>query len=155
MDQCARTFPCRKRWAVPANQIPPRPNICSPPVMQPVLAAPSISWRSSKKKDATKARITADVSVGPRDGGGFGLAVKLHVEDASMPQSELAAPAKEAHEKICPYSHATRGNVDVQIDVKAFEGAPSIQQKNERWSNWLTSKQTCLIGLTSSLSSGY
>ena len=71
-----------------------------------------------QKKDATKARITADVSVGPRDGGGFGLAVKLHVEDASKPQSELAAPAKEAHEKICPYSHATRGNVDVQIDVK-------------------------------------
>ena len=48
----------------------------------------------------------------------FGLAVKLHVEDASLPQSELAALAKEAHEKICPYSHATRGNVDVQIDVK-------------------------------------
>ena len=33
------------------------------------------------KKDATKARITADVSIGPRDGGGFGLAVKLRVED--------------------------------------------------------------------------
>jgi lipoyl-dependent peroxiredoxin len=70
------------------------------------------------KKDASKARITADVSIGPRDGGGFGLAVKLHVEDPSLPQSELEALAKEAHEKICPYSHATRGNVDVQIDVK-------------------------------------
>ena len=33
------------------------------------------------KKDASKARITADVSIGPRDGGGFGLAVKLRVED--------------------------------------------------------------------------
>ena len=31
------------------------------------------------KKDATKATITADVSIGPRDAGGFGLAVKLHV----------------------------------------------------------------------------
>jgi osmotically inducible protein OsmC len=70
------------------------------------------------KKDATKARVTAEVSIGPRDGGGFGIAVKLHVEDASLPQAELAALAKEAHEKICPYSHATRGNVDVQIDVK-------------------------------------
>ena len=28
-----------------------------------------------------------------------------------------AALAKEAHEKICPYSHATRNNVDVQIEV--------------------------------------
>jgi organic hydroperoxide reductase OsmC/OhrA len=30
----------------------------------------------------------------------------------------LAVLATEAHEKICPYSHATRGNVDVQLDVK-------------------------------------
>ncbi len=71
-----------------------------------------------RKKDATKAAITAEVSIGPRDGGGFGLAVKLHVVDPSLPQAELAALAQEAHEKICPYSHATRGNVDVQIEVK-------------------------------------
>jgi Ohr subfamily peroxiredoxin len=70
------------------------------------------------KKDATKASVTAAVSIGPREGGGFGLAVRLHVEDPSLPQAELEALAKEAHEKICPYSHATRGNVDVQIDVK-------------------------------------
>jgi lipoyl-dependent peroxiredoxin len=71
-----------------------------------------------QKKDATKARVTAAVSIGPRDRGGFGLAVKLHVEDATLPQSELQALAMEAHEKICPYSHATRGNVDVQLEVK-------------------------------------
>ncbi len=46
------------------------------------------------------------------------LTVKLHVADPSLPRAELAALAKEAHETICPYSHATRGNVDVQIDVK-------------------------------------
>ena len=69
------------------------------------------------KKDASKAAVTAAVSIGPREGGGFGLAVKLRVEDKSLPQSELAALAKEAHEKICPYSHATRNNVDVQIEV--------------------------------------
>src|SRR5215510_12543440 len=69
------------------------------------------------KKDGTKARITCAVSIGPRDGGGFGLAVRLRVEDASLPQSDLAALAKEAHEQICPYSHATRNNVDVQLEV--------------------------------------
>jgi osmotically inducible protein OsmC len=69
------------------------------------------------RKDGTKARITCAVSIGPRDGGGFGLAVKLRVEDPSLEQGELAALAREAHEKICPYSHATRGNVDVQLDV--------------------------------------
>jgi lipoyl-dependent peroxiredoxin len=71
-----------------------------------------------QKKDASHARVTADVSIGPREGGGFGVAVRLHVEDKSLPQADLDALAREAHEKICPYSHATRGNVDVQIDVK-------------------------------------
>jgi len=70
------------------------------------------------KKDATNAHVTADVSIGPCDGGGFGRAVKLRVEDSTLPQAELVALAKEAHEKICPYSHATRGNVDVQLEVK-------------------------------------
>jgi osmotically inducible protein OsmC len=70
-----------------------------------------------QKKDASKARITCAVSIGPRDAGGFGLAVKMRVEDRSLPQAELAGLAKEAHEKICPYSHATRGNVDVQFEI--------------------------------------
>ena len=69
------------------------------------------------KKDASRARVTCAVSIGPRDGGGFGLAVRLNVEDRSLPQSELAALAKEAHEKICPYSNATRNNVNVALEV--------------------------------------
>ena len=69
------------------------------------------------KQDATKAKVTCAVSIGPRDGGGFGLSVKMRVEDKSMPQADLAMLAREAHEKICPYSHATRGNVNVQFDV--------------------------------------
>jgi len=60
---------------------------------------------------------TCDVSIGPREGGGFGLAVKIHVEDKSLPQAELATLATEAHEEICPYSHATRGNVYVDLEV--------------------------------------
>jgi osmotically inducible protein OsmC len=70
-----------------------------------------------QKKDASKAKVTCAVTIGPREGGGFGLAVKMRVEDKSLPQAELEALAKEAHEKICPYSHATRGNVDVQFEV--------------------------------------
>ena len=69
------------------------------------------------KKDATKASITCAVTIGPREGGGFGLSVKMRVEDASLPQAELESFAKEAHEKVCPYSHATRNNVDVQFEV--------------------------------------
>ena len=69
------------------------------------------------KKNAASARITCAVTIGPRDGGGFGLAVKLRVEDTSLPQAELEALAREAHEKVCPYSHATRGNVPVEFEV--------------------------------------
>ena len=32
-------------------------------------------------------------------------------------QAELEALAKEAHEKVCPYSHATRGNVPIEFEV--------------------------------------
>ena len=70
------------------------------------------------KKNAAGARITCAVSIGPRDGGGFGLSVKMTVEDRSLPQADLAALAKEAHDMICPYSHATRNNVNVQFEVK-------------------------------------
>lgn len=69
------------------------------------------------KKDASKAQITCAVSIGPREGGGFGLSVKMRVEDQSLPQSELQAFASEAHEKICPYSHATRGNIDIAFEI--------------------------------------
>ena len=68
-------------------------------------------------EDASKAKVTCAVSIGPREGGGFGLAVKMRVEDKSIPQGELAKLVEEAHAKICPYSHATRGNVDVSFDV--------------------------------------
>src|ERR671924_5053 len=53
-----------------------------------------------KKKNAANARVTSAVSIGPRDGGGFGISVKMKVEDRSLPQAELAALVKEAHEQI-------------------------------------------------------
>jgi lipoyl-dependent peroxiredoxin len=75
---------------------------------------------TQQKRNAKGASVTCSVSIGPRDAGGFGIAVKLLVKDKTLPQAELAALAKEAHEKICPYSHATRGNVPVDL---AVEGA--------------------------------
>ena len=70
-----------------------------------------------QKLDATRAIVTCAVSIGPRETVGFGLAVKLTITDPSLPQAQLTAFATEAHEKICPYSHATRNNVDVQFEV--------------------------------------
>lgn len=60
--------------------------------------------------------VTADVTVnaGP---GGFDLAVvlKTHVEGADHETAERLA--QKAHKDICPYSKATRGNIDVKIEV--------------------------------------
>jgi Ohr subfamily peroxiredoxin len=101
---------------------PGKPNTATP---EHLFAAGYAAWfggaldfvAKQHKKDAKNATVTCAVSIGPRDGGGFGLAVKMHVEDKSLPQAELSALVKEAHEKICPYSHATRGNVEVALEA--------------------------------------
>jgi len=69
------------------------------------------------KKDAADTVITCAVSVGPREGGGFGIAVKMGVK-GKLPTKELRALAEEAHENICPYSHATRGNIAFELEVQ-------------------------------------
>ena len=69
------------------------------------------------QQDASAAEVTCSVSIGPREGGGFGLAVKLSIKDQDLPQAELTKLAQEAHEKICPYSHATRNNEDVTLEI--------------------------------------
>lgn len=69
------------------------------------------------KKDAAKARIDCSVSIGRREASGFALSVKIRVEDKNLSQADLEALVKEAHEKICPYSHATRGNIEVDFEV--------------------------------------
>lgn len=69
------------------------------------------------KKDASKAKITCAVSFGQREGGGFGLAVKMRVEDKNFSQDELEQLVKEVHENVCPYSRAVRGNIEVTFEV--------------------------------------
>jgi Ohr subfamily peroxiredoxin len=70
-----------------------------------------------QKKDASQVSVECAVSIGPREGGGYGLAVKMRVKDSTLPQAELESIAREAHEKICPYSHATRNNVPVELEI--------------------------------------
>ncbi len=62
--------------------------------------------------------IKADVSIGPMVGkaGAFGIAVTMAI---SVPGMERAAAQKlvnDAHE-VCPYSNATRGNIDVTLTL--------------------------------------
>ncbi|RDJ00016.1 organic hydroperoxide resistance protein [Dyella solisilvae] len=63
-------------------------------------------------KDAS---VTAHVGIGPREPTGFGIAVKLDVSLPGLDRAVAQELVDTAHRDICPYSHATRGNVDVQI----------------------------------------
>ncbi len=62
------------------------------------------------------AEVTAKVGIGPRSEGGFGLTIALDVALPGLDRAQAEALAAKAHE-ICPYSNATRGNIDVQIAV--------------------------------------
>ncbi|MDE1901564.1 MAG: organic hydroperoxide resistance protein [Alphaproteobacteria bacterium] len=73
---------------------------------------------SQHKKNVAGSSVTCEVAVGPREGGGFGIAVKMHVKVPTLPTAEAEALVKETHDNICPYSHATRGNIDMQIEVQ-------------------------------------
>jgi Ohr subfamily peroxiredoxin len=73
---------------------------------------------AQKKKDAKQAVVTCAVSIGPREGGGFGIAVSMKVTHPTLSTEELRALVNEAHEKVCPYSHATRGNIDFALEVQ-------------------------------------
>ncbi|HTN64685.1 MAG TPA: organic hydroperoxide resistance protein [Burkholderiaceae bacterium] len=58
--------------------------------------------------------VTGEVGIGPNDRGGFGLAVSLRVAAPDMERARAEALIAKAHE-VCPYSNATRGNIDVKL----------------------------------------
>lgn len=61
--------------------------------------------------------VNAEVGIGPIDGGAaFGISVKLNVKAPSLDQSVLSDIVEKAH-KVCPYSNATRGNIEVDLQV--------------------------------------
>ncbi|WP_426195983.1 organic hydroperoxide resistance protein [Massilia sp. DWR3-1-1] len=62
------------------------------------------------------AAVTAQVDIGPNGNGGFGLAVRLQVSTPGMAPEAAAALVAKAHE-VCPYSNATRGNIEVTISA--------------------------------------
>ena len=61
-------------------------------------------------------RVTATVGIGPRSEGGFGLDVKIDVSMPGVPKDKAQALVDQAHQ-VCPYSNATRNNLDLQPRV--------------------------------------
>lgn len=62
--------------------------------------------------------ITSNVSIGPMTGkaGAFGIAVRMAISIPGMDKNEAQKLVATAHE-VCPYSNATRGNIDVDLSV--------------------------------------
>jgi Ohr subfamily peroxiredoxin len=57
--------------------------------------------------------VASHVGIGPRSDGGFGLVVSLDVHLPGMDDATAAKLFAKTHE-VCPYSNATRGNLDVK-----------------------------------------
>ncbi|MFD7074715.1 organic hydroperoxide resistance protein [Nocardioides sp. NPDC059952] len=68
------------------------------------------------KVDMTDSEVVADVSIGNNGEGGFGLAVQLEVTIPGADAATAQQLAEQAHQ-VCPYSNATRGNIEVKLTV--------------------------------------
>lgn len=64
--------------------------------------------------DATGSRVTARVGIGKDAAGGFGLRVALEIHLPHADHDTARRLVERAHQ-TCPYSHATRGNIDVDL----------------------------------------
>jgi lipoyl-dependent peroxiredoxin len=62
------------------------------------------------------ASVTSTVGIGPRSEGGFGIDVALDVSLPGVDRAEAQTLVEKAHQ-VCPYSNATRNNLDVRLRV--------------------------------------
>ncbi|MBR9766506.1 MAG: organic hydroperoxide resistance protein [Rhodobacteraceae bacterium] len=80
------------------------------------LGALKVAGQQAKVKIPETAEITATVGIGPRAAGGFGITAALAISLPGIDRAEAEALIAAAHQ-ICPYSNATRNNVDVELSL--------------------------------------
>ena len=83
---------------------------------------------AGRQLDLSDSRITARVGIGPSKSGGFGLAAALDLDAPQLTREEGLDLMRRAHEH-CPYSKATRGNIEVALSVG---GAPAEEGRAAR-----------------------
>jgi Ohr subfamily peroxiredoxin len=71
---------------------------------------------AADKLDLADSEVSASVGIGILETGGFGLSVELDVYAPQLERSVAEALVEKAH-SVCPYSNATRGNIDVVLRV--------------------------------------
>jgi Ohr subfamily peroxiredoxin len=70
-----------------------------------------------RKAPLQESSVTAHVGIGREADGYFRLTVTLEVSAPGRDRAEVEELARIAHEEVCPYSRATRGNIDVDLRV--------------------------------------
>ena len=75
-----------------------------------------VASQDSGFKVPADTEVTSKVGIGPRSEGGFGLEIALAVSLPGIERSQAEALVEKAHQ-VCPYSNATRGNIDVKLSV--------------------------------------
>ena len=73
-----------------------------------------VAQRTGQSVDGSE--VSASVGIGAQPDGGFGLAVELDVHVPELDDASAQELVEQAHE-VCPYSNATRGNIDVVLRV--------------------------------------
>lgn len=68
------------------------------------------------KIETGETTVTAKVGIGQIENGGFGLEVELHANVPGVSIEEAQSLIEKAHQ-VCPYSNATRGNIEVELTV--------------------------------------
>ena len=71
---------------------------------------------SKSKIETGETSVAAKVSIGQNEDGGFGLAAELDVNIPGVSIEEAQSLTEKAHQ-ICPYSNATRNNIEVKLSV--------------------------------------
>ena len=64
----------------------------------------------------TDAAVTAHVGIGARSEGGFGLTIELDISLPHLAEDVAQKLIADAHQ-VCPYSNATRNNIDVKLSL--------------------------------------
>ncbi len=93
-----------------------------------------LSVAQGRKLDASGSTVTARVGLGPTGHGGFGLAVSLDLHAPNLSRVDAEYLMWRAH-ALCPYSNATRGNVDVALCVDGTQIGESDLTKNKGGNN--------------------
>jgi osmotically inducible protein OsmC len=71
---------------------------------------------AQKLRVPNEASVTATVGIGPRSEGGFGITADLKVSLPGLDRADAERLVQAAHQ-VCPYSNATRGNVEVGLTI--------------------------------------